>query len=866
MRRCRDFLLIMVLCSVATAADEPVRKPSDEPLLGWAVCRVHRTSVVHPAATIKPDDLARAKGNLERHAWAQEYLRGLERSVRDWPQKINPEYLRQMVPATTPGDTLFTPCPACRDQGKPWHPHGQWDWSAEASDRLTCKICGTVFPNEKYPEAIELRAAYGGGQVFTYCGAEPFQIFSYLGRPSFSGNIRARKVHFISGICRQLAEAYALSGKTEYARATRAILLRLAEAYPQWLVHVGYGEYADMDPHVAALNINHLPKDELCPPPARPDRRLHTGYWSAGRASGVGMEAGFVRKMVEAYEFTCEAVADGRPVYSDDERIRIEQDLLLESSVLLFADKQVNNKSVGNATAVALVGMSVGHPEMVRFGLDVFLKTVDGWFLPDGGTSESWAYAMMTLGGVSPLGQALRGYSDPPGYRDAEGKRIDRMDLYHDTAYSKVWAAMFNGMQGDLSYPPLADGSPGSQLGAHYAELMADNYPENPQYQALLKATAGDDLARGDRSLAIYYRPVDLADQQAPPVTLPDYCFPELKLGYLRSGPTGRDSSLVLSATDWGGHHHLDSLNLYYWHQGQELLSDLGYLWDHPQKPMTMRTPAHNTVIVDGKDQVSKGRGGAFTLFATTQRVKVMEAESRAYAQADLYRRTVAQIECSDGRHYIVDLFRVRGGQRHEYVFHGPNRDVATKGPSVGPIDAGEVSSALDLANVRGSGKPGPWTLTWNLADHRRFQALWENEAGQLTMIGDGWGQRDWHNTDLGATLPYVVRRAGAGKGLTAFVTAFQSVGAADPIVEEIRRLPVPEDQAEGTVLIAVRTASSTEYVVSCIEPRRVKLTTPDGSLESDGRFAVVSIQSGKPAFAQVFDGEVLRWNDQDCR
>ena len=520
------FTALIVIVLGAAPVQASVRKPADEPLLQWTPWEQYRSTVIHPAATIKPEALARARENIARYAWAASYLRGLENGAKGWPAKLTAAYLEAMIPANTPGDSLFTPCPACRDQGKPWHPHGLWRWSASDPDRLQCTVCGTVYPNDKYAEDIVVRSKYAPGQTFTYCRAEPMRIFSYIGRPSFSANMRARKIQFMAGLCRRLAEAYALSGKAEYARATRLLLLRFAEVYPRWLIHVGYGEYADIDPHLAALNILALPEDEICPPPVKPDRRLHTGYWSAGRSSGVGMEAGFVRSMVESYEFVCQAADGGRPVFSEAERRRIERDLLLESSVLLVADKQVNNKSVGNATAVSLVGMSVGHPGLVRFGLDVFLKTVDGWFLSDGGTSESWGYATMTLGGITPLGQALNGYRDPPGYRDAQGKRIDRMDLYHDTAYGKVWEAMFNGLQDDLGYPPLADGQRRGGLGVHFAELMADNYPERPHYLALLKALAGDKLQRSDQPLAIYARPAGLAEKPVPPLVLPDYCYP----------------------------------------------------------------------------------------------------------------------------------------------------------------------------------------------------------------------------------------------------------------------------------------------------------------------------------------------------
>ena len=454
--------------------------------------------------------------------------------------------------------------------------------------------------------------------------------------------------------------------------------------------------------------------------------------------------------------------------------------------MLLVADKAVNNKSVGNATAVALAGMVLGHPEMVRFGLDVFLKTVDGWFLPDGGTSESYSYATMTLHGIEALGQAFRGYSDPPGYKDAKGERIDKIDLYHDTAYERVWQAMFNGQQGDLFYPPLADGHRTTNLGDHFAELMADNYPENPQYLALLKEFAGKKpavgnaptatpartpgvkekeapspmvsdvnvFAGGDARTAIYTRPPGIEEKAVPPLTLPDIVFPALQFGYLRSGPHGRDSCLVLSASDWGIHHHFDSLGLYFWQNGRELLSDLGYLWDHQMSLMSRRTFAHNTVMIDGAEQVSKERGGKFTMFAPDGPIKVMEAESRAYPQAPLYRRTVAQVEFEPGRLYVLDIFRVQGGQKHQYVFHGPGNVYELATPALETV--GKVEG-LDLEKIRASSEAGKWLATWKL-ETTSFRALWNNEPGERSLVGDGWGQRDYRNSDVGAVLPYFVR------------------------------------------------------------------------------------------------------------
>jgi hypothetical protein len=650
-----------------------------------------------------------------------------------------------------------------------------------------------------------------------------------------------------------LAEAHLLTGKPEYARACRDVLLRFADCYPAWLVHVGYGEYADMDPRVASLHINRLPEPELCPPPNKPDRRLHTGYWSAGRAGGVGMESGFVRQVVEAYDLTCQSVdARGTPIYSDAQRRRIERDLLLESTILLVCDKQINNKSVSNRTAAALVGMCVGHPGLVRFGLEGFYRTVDGWFLSDGTTSESPAYGAMTLGGIWDLAQAFRGYSDPPGYRDAAGKRIDSLDLYHGTAYDRVWEGFFRGLQGDLDYPPFADSSPGSRLGTNFIELMVSNYPDRPQYLALLKETAGAGRTRRGRSAgdvarrellkempgsgqSLYVREPGLEQKDAPAVSLPDWCPPDLRIGHMRTGPDGRESLLTLSASHWGNHHHWDSLNLYYWKNGYEVLSDLGYLWDHPLKHMAMRTVAHNTVVVDEKDQLAKERGGEALFFRTSANVKAMEAESRAYGQTKLYRRTSAVIDHGGGRNYVVDFFRVEGGKRQDYVYHGVAKTCDVLDLKLRPASSEKL---YDFGNVRAADGSCTWRAAWKCGPNMTCVAWNVGRPGERVFVADGWGQRDWKNSDIGATIPYVVRRYEGG-GMKTFISVFEAHTGETPLVRSVKLL-------EPSGVLVVETPLGRDYVMSQAETGTLDIPGAAGTKRITAHFAVAAVQDGR--------------------
>lgn len=808
---------------------------SAEPLLDWSDWEKYRGTVQHPSGAFKAADFARARENIARHSWARSYATSLERQAKAALARLSPAYLAAMIPETTPGDPKFTPCPACRDRGKPVHPHGLWSWTESRPDQLTCDVCRTVFPHPDYPESIVLSTTWGKPQRLSFYGGEPFVIFGYkTGRPSFSGNIRARQVGHLASASRTLAEAFALTGNLDYARGVRSILLRFAAVYPNWLVHVGYGEYADLDPRIAAQFIQQLPAPELCPPPNQPDRKLHTGYWSAGRASGVGQESGFVRRMVEAYDFTCTArEADGRPLYSDAERRTIERDLLLEGTILLVCDKGINNKSVGNRTAAALVGLAVGHPGLVRFGWEGFEQTVSDWFLPDGTTSESPAYATMTLGNIWDLPQALRGYSEPEGYRDAQGRRRTATDLYHGTAYGRVWENMFRGLQGDLSYPAFADSYRHSTLSNLFTELMVANYPERPEYLALLREQCGTDLARAHAPVALYYREPGLGQQPASRLTLPDWVSADLRIGHLRSGADGRESLALLSASHWGGHHHLDSLNLTYWREGAEVLSDLGYLWDHPRKIQTTRTLAHNTVLLDERDQTTRERGGDVLFFRTTPHLKVMGASSRAYPQARTYERVGALVDHGGGRSYLVDFFHVQGGQRQDYVFHA-------SAAACEILDATAARSTLalyDFSNVRAIGSSAPWRTQWQ-AGPRTCVAWNLPQAGETAFVGDGWGQRDWKNSDVGATLPYVVRRTEGGAPRT-FASVFASHGGNQPFVRHVRR-----DSKTGA--LAVETELGTDYLLS--EPGSASLEVPTtaGPSRLTGRFLATSVQGGR--------------------
>ncbi len=825
-----------------------------------AAWKKYRHQVIHPASVFKPADLDRARANLERHAWARGVLEGMKAQVAHTLAQ-GPDHVERMIPATTPGSSLFTNCAACGANPV----HGEYRWDPKDPEQLVCTTCGTGFPNEKYPEDVVFRAdRHGNGQVVTFHGGYNFYGYGFYIFSSWTANIRARKVAHMASQAQALATVYALTGERRCAEKARDILLRFAEVYPGYLVHSGYGEWIDLPPHQVAEQINGLPEDEWTIPPNKPDRKIHSGYWNSGRANGFGMEGIFIREMATTHDLIHDAL-------TGDEREKIERDLLIEGTVLLLADPDLNNKSVTNLSAAGLVGMTVGDPDLVRTGAKGFWHFARNWFLSDGTTSESPGYGLMTLGGMWAFGDALHGYSDPKGHRARD--RMADFDLYGDGSYRSVYRAFYDTLFPNLKYPVSADSNVTTNLGSHYAELMAARY-NLPEYRALLNEYLGgaaeETGGERDRDLkleggrardltgalggeyALFHRDPDFAVRPEDRVIFEDTFFPALRMGYFRTGKDGREGTVILDASHWGGHHHRDSLNLTLFQHGHEVLTDLGYLWDRPDQQMNVRTPAHNLVVVDEAEQRTRERGGSLHLYDTTPHVKVVDCSSSAYAQCPFYRRMCVLVDHGSEGSYLVDLFGVAGGGSHDYLFHGPIPGFEAGGIALSPTDG---PAPYGIKNVQKGDASGPWRLTWRMDEAVGFTAWALPGEGEQVIVGDGWGERGWghfNTPDKKVDIPYVIRRRVGQEG-SVFLSVFE-VSRGAPLVTGMRRLTVTEE----VVALEVQTRVGTDVLVAALSSKRRRVETSHGLLETDGTLTLAS-----PRFLYLAGGTKARFGDR---
>ena len=784
--------------------------------------------------------------NSRSAPWAGQWLNRQRQQADD--VVAQPEgFVERMLTEETPLTRYTFTCPRCIGVKSQEGTDGQIiQWDPRDPDRIRCRACEQVYPDPKYPELGRLEFPRQGRTLTYYLNERERRhpedrsgrlAYQWVGHPihvSFSGVIREYKILFMIHSIRPLALMHRLTGRAEYAEACARIMLRLSHCFNVWLYHDYWDAVADCDPLYAAWHDRSLPIEwkrclftSVYEKDALESARMMQTYWGAGR---VHTSTGSITSLIgicEAYDLIRNARrTDGRPLWTPEMRERVERDLILEW--IIEAEpfvggrgrtKNVTNKAPRIYHTQAVVAKLLGIPELADTAIRGYEAIRDHSFGRDGFSHESPSYTSMFLHELLQIPEALHGFRWPRSYTRRRGK----VDLYRtDPALRRMLRTCFEGLRPDGRLMPVSDTIESSIKGSPYGSLIYEiamrrfskDFADRTKTLYAIRGSRPTDYAIAHLDVRAFGRAGRKSALDPPEVYFPDWMTP-----ILRHGRGVRASYLVMPFNPPGGHRHYDNLNLYYFDHGQTILGDQGYLSSCPVQRWIRSTFSHNLVIVD--DQAQRFTSGvprrpAFRMMVSSPRVSVVEAASDCYDACREYRRLVALIKGPDAQTFAVDIFRVKGGSKHDYrIFSelaasdSPAGSLAFQGVDLPPEPPlPEVGASMrpedifGLRDIRTDRKPSPaWQAVWR--QKGRSYRLWMLSACDAAQASNGPGQEKWE--EQGRRVRYVDALR-AGKELeSTFVAVHEPSGPGGGMpIRRVVRLEVPSPAGPDAVALRI--------------------------------------------------------------
>ncbi len=397
------------------------------------------------------------------------------------------------------------------------------------------------------------------------------------------------------------------------------------------------------------------------------------------------------------------------------------------------------------------------------------------------------------------------------------------------------------------------------------------------------------------KEYATYYNGLD-----PNPAALPSMLMHESRKAVVRSG-RGRDQALL--SIDYApntGHWHPAPMDLILYAKGHELASDLGYFGAmHWRTKDWIRTcPAHNTCIIrDEKgrhDFIHHVQGEIRTVVKLGDPVSVVEVCERApqdlaYVPGDdpIYQRTCVMVRVPNADdtgddHYVVDVFRVRGGAMHDYYFHSAGRQCDAQGleltalpPGLSLYEASGFSPKQPkpigdghIKHLRKATTDAAFSVTWcRVPNFLANPPVVSKDVGlRLTMLpapgtevflGQAPGQRRMTNVDRGEVLHVLCARRRNTEAVDRFVSVIEPFRGR-PFIRSVEQLPVEPGDAD-VVALRIDMGARIDYVVVG-DGTAVRVATAAGQwLETDAVHAAASAVNNTPKFLTMAGGTYAR-------
>lgn len=828
--------------------------------------------VAHPTVNVTSASAQVARGNIARHEWARKAADGITSEAAWWMAKSD-EWIVKQVPG--PGACYgygFAGCPICGGS------LGIWDAARASFDDPGHVLCsnGHRLPDKEHPDS---GTGYQGkdGRVHYFVGSYNAWVMERL---TFKG---------LNSLC----YAYFITGDEAYARKAALLLDAIANVYPT--CNVGSWDYPE-ETNTGRFN--------------RPQYQV----------------ARVLVYYVDHYDLLFNSSALDQPSVRPgmSRRKNIEENLLKDGAQYCYKQSlkgALHNGEADYLRGVLAVGVCLGIDDWVRwpvlgpFGILSMLENNLGrdgtYYESASGYADHARHLYITF--AEPL-LNYRGPVYPNGFNlYKHPKFADFMRLHN----LKTNVTGVPAVYGDWS--PLVkqfvetdrpfDRSDYTCVEHLYAAASTDE--ERHQLAQLLTWMADGNI---DKARSTCFDQFWILCHGTDVPTSPDNAKPELAsritqsdflgqkgLAFLRAGNAPDAHAAFLRFGPTLNHGHYDDLSFNYYAGGYNLTYHLGYVLGsaHVYVGLAKQTVGHNTVVVDeqsqgGDELETVGTGGSLSLFANLPTAKVAEASSPgSYVQGKVrvYDRTLALLSDPDTAHtYLLDLFRVGGGRRHDYSFHGLGDQVKFSGLDLGKPEKGSLAGPDiawgDKILVDGDIEGYPGKFYWNAPPGNGYGFLMQP---QRSPAGKAWSA-DWaidtSGTHMRLNMPAdpngeVVTAVGPGvtkavpkarfvlarrKGNdlhSEFIAAVEA-HQGSPIVENVERLEVKNAGTEFPAVAAIihlkDGRSDLVYSAGDAEPREV------GGYTIAARFAHLRIKDGQPLTLAMSGGRSFSGKGLDVK
>ena len=721
---------------------------------------------------------------------------------------------------------------------------------------------------------------------------------------------------------RSLRNAFVLGGNQRHARAATVLLDRIADVYPGMSIS-GYppdGPFANSHGGSGQGNVvGCIWEHNLL-------KAFISAYHAVSPAIGGDDELlGFLEEKADRYDLERKSSADAirshfeenvvRGVLPDVKAAQVRGNFGMHQSAIATSAVVADDPDGYTIEALDFVfreGEYVREDDGTPWGsqqitggelLPRLVDTVDR----DGQSNESPNYNAFHVGTLQGIADVLSSY-------DA----YDGPDLGGNVKFRRLGTTFLPFTLLNRFSPHIGDGdkvgNPGFDISPKVAvrafERTGD--PTFAQWAVVLNGGSTDGLtgsvfsADADR----LRREIERIDDEDGPLDLPSTNLAGFGLAVLRDGTAPAPDETTDRRVAWlcygrtgsdvGGssHNHRDALNLGVCGYGLNLAPDLGYpesTGDWPKRwSFTGNTVSHNTVVVDDAGQDHQWVGDP-RHFDDAGRVQLVDVDAPdAYRQCDAYRRTTVMVRVDESASYLVDAFRVSGGDEHVYSFHGGPGELSTTRLDPDPQDDGtyagqdvplpERGERIEYTDDVGNGyeyfdgvrrdvdPPDQFEADWDVDD------IWgvldgddetEDDVAtggpdphlHLTMVGevdevtlaDGEPPQKPGNPDR---LPYVLARR-SGTDIDSTFSSVIEPYDGERVVDSVAAAPVAVDGDDGAAS-AVRVElddGRVDYVVTSADPTATVVV--DDRFRFSGFAAVYSERDGEPASAYVHDGSI---------